>query len=435
MKKENVYSVIEDIVNKPEDGIYLNKADVIVKIEAALKSAAKKNDCKGQVKVVFDEEKRAIKMYAYYYIVNEIVPEGPAQFFKGEVVLIKENEEDTAPTKKGEVVAYSKKVNTKVATEELNEETGELERVEKDYPTILLMREKPLEGQIVVAEAQARWGEKATVGKIVKEELKFNDFTRTAVHTFAQTFMGGIKELKRQKIYEHYVELEGKTLEGMVVKADDNLITFQFDYGNKTEVMPRTQASKNETFEIGKRIKLYVTKVEKTPKGPKIYLSQSNPEIVKQLFEENIPEVKDGSVEIVGQAREAGSRTKISVVSTKAGVDAKGACVGKDGERIKRINDLLGGEKIDIFVWSDDPVQLIAEALLPAHVFNVTIVDEVGHKAMAIVDDAQYSLAIGTKGQNVTLAAKATGWHIDIKRMSEALQSGIQFTHNVKEIK
>lgn len=433
MKKENVYNVIDDIVNKPEDGIMVNREDVVTKIEAALKSAAKKNDCKGQVKVVFDDVKRSIKMYAYYYIVNEIVPEGPASFFKGETVLI--NQGEGVEPKKGEVVAYSKKTTTKVACEELNEETGEIERVECDYPTETLMREKPLEGQISVNDAQELWGPKATVGKIVKEEIKFNDFTRTAVHTFAQTFMGGIKDLKRQKIYEYYAGKEGQTLEGMVVKQDENLITFQFDYGNKTEVMPRTQASKNETFEPGKRIKLYVTKVEKTPKGPKIYLSQSNPEIVKQLFEENIPEVKDGSVEIVGQAREAGSRTKISVVSTKAGVDAKGACVGKDGERIKRINDILGGEKIDIFVWSDDPVQLIAEALLPAHVFNVTIIDEVAHKAMAIVDDAQYSLAIGTKGQNVTLAAKATGWHIDIKRMSEALQSGIQFTHNVKEIK
>ncbi len=165
-------------------------------------------------------------------------------------------------------------------------------------------------------------------------------------------------------------------------------------------------------------------------KGPKVFLSRTSKEIVKRLFEITIPEIADGSIEIMGISRDPGSRTKIGVLALKPNLDPKGACVGQGGLRIKSINEALNNEKIDIFTWKDNPVELIAEALLPAKTLSV-IPDLKTKKALVIVRDDQYSLAIGRSGQNARLAAYAVDWKIDIKKLSDATKEGIKFTYNV----
>ena len=194
--------------------------------------------------------------------------------------------------------------------------------------------------------------------------------------------------------------------------------------------MPVSEIIPGEVFTPGEQKKVYINKVEKTTKGPKVYICRNNREIVKRLFELSIPEISDGSIEIMGIAREAGSRTKIGVLATKPNLDPKGACVGQGGLRIKGINDALNNEKIDIFTWKNDPVDLISEALLPARSLSV-VVNEKNKQALVIVKDEQYSLAIGKNGQNVRLACYATQWKIDIKRHSDALREGISFSYNV----
>ena len=176
--------------------------------------------------------------------------------------------------------------------------------------------------------------------------------------------------------------------------------------------------------------KVYITKVEKTTKGPKVYITRTSREFVKRLFELHIPEVADGSIEIMGISRDPGDRTKVGVLALKENLDPKGACVGPSGARIKKINDILNGEKIDIFTRKDDPVELIAEALLPAKTLSV-IANVKTKQATVIVPDDQYSLAIGKKGQNARLAAYAIGWKIDIKNLSTAIEEGIKFEYNV----
>ena len=184
--------------------------------------------------------------------------------------------------------------------------------------------------------------------------------------------------------------------------------------------MSYRDALPNEEFVIGEEKKVYISKVEKTTKGPRVYISRSNKEIVKKLFETHIPEIANGLIEIMGISREPGSRTKIGVLSVNGDIDPKGACVGNGGSRIKAINEALNGEKIDIFVWKSNPIDLIAEALTPARVVSV-MPDEKEKRALVIANDDQFSLAIGRNGQNAKLAAKLTGYKIDVKPYSVAI--------------
>jgi N utilization substance protein A len=177
-------------------------------------------------------------------------------------------------------------------------------------------------------------------------------------------------------------------------------------------------------------MKVCITKVEETGKGPKVFVSRSNRDLIKRLFEMYIPEVASGVIEVMAIAREPGSRTKIAVKSNNPNVDAKGSCVGLQGSRVKQINEALSGERIDIFNWSDNPIILIAEALTPAKVISV-LTDETTRKSTVIVPDEQFSLAIGKGGQNVRLASLTTGWKIDIKDETTAYRDGISFTPNV----
>ena len=199
---------------------------------------------------------------------------------------------------------------------------------------------------------------------------------------------------------------------------------------NTQSFMPVEEALMGETYVPGKQIKVTVTKVEETTKSPKVFVSRSNKEIIKRLFELYIPEIAQGVIEVIGIVREPGNRSKIGIKSNNINVDAKGACVGVGGARIKQINQALNGERIDIFEWNDNPILLIAEALTPAKVISV-LVDEDTHKAIVIVPDEQFSLAIGKGGQNVRLASQVTGWRIDIKDETTAYREEIRFKPNV----
>ncbi len=270
---------------------------------------------------------------------------------------------------------------------------------------------------------------KAKVGTEIKTEINLNSFSRKAASIFKQSLLSGLKELERENSYNYFKDKVGEVITAKVTDYSNNFVTFSVGkdcFAN----MPDKEGVPGESFYPGDEKKVYITKVEKTTKGPKIFLTRTNREIVKRLFEMEIPEVADGSIEIIGIARDPGSRTKIGVLSLKNNLDPKGACVGQGGLRIKKINEMLNNEKIDIFTWKEDSVDLIAEALMPAKVLSV-IADEKTKQATVIVKDDQYSLAIGKNGQNARLAAYAIGWRIDIKSLTDATQEGIEFTYNV----
>lgn len=285
-------------------------------------------------------------------------------------------------------------------------------------------------GEITIERAkELKPRSKPTVGTVIREEIDFTKLGRKSVSKFKNTFNNELKNLEREEAYNFFSEKVKEIITAEVHDANASFITFAIGKGIFAS-MPISEAIPGETFVPGETKKVYILKVEKTTKGPKVFVSRANREIVTKLFELNIPEISDGSIEIMGVAREAGSRTKIGVLAVKPNLDPKGACVGQGGLRIKAINEELNQEKIDIFTWKNDPVDLISEALLPARSLSV-VVNEKNKQALVIVKDEQYSLAIGKNGQNVRLACYATQWKIDIKRHSDALREGISFSYNV----
>lgn len=286
-------------------------------------------------------------------------------------------------------------------------------------------------GEILVEDAQKlKPRVKMKPGMEIKTEVDFGKFGRKSVSKFKNTLNNELKTLEREEAYNFFNDKTGEIITASVIDSNERFVTFAIGK-NTFASMPMSETIPGEVFTPGESKKVYINKVEKTTKGPKVYISRNNREIVKRLFELSIPEISDGSIEIMGIAREAGSRTKIGVLATKPNLDPKGACVGQGGLRIKAINDALNNEKIDIFTWKNNPVDLIAEALLPARSLSVIIDDEKSKQALVIVRDDQYSLAIGKSGQNVRLAAYAIDWRIDIKSFSKALEEGISFTYNV----
>lgn len=285
--------------------------------------------------------------------------------------------------------------------------------------------------QILVEDAQLlRPKNKMKPGMEIKTEIDFSRLGRKSASKFKNTLSNELKNLEREEAFVFFSAKVGEIVTATVIDSNDKFITFSIGKGIFAS-MPLTEAIPDEVYLPNDQKKVYINKVEKTTKGPKVYICRNNREIVKRLFEIAIPEISDGSIEIMGISREAGSRTKVGVMSLKPNLDPKGACVGQGGLRIKTINDSLNNEKIDIFTWKDNPIDLIAESLLPARSLGVVIEDEKEKKALVIVKDDQYSLAIGKSGQNVRLAAYAIDWRIDIKRLSDATKDGINFTYNV----
>ena len=251
------------------------------------------------------------------------------------------------------------------------------------------------------------------LGDTVNIEILPKDFGRIAAQTAKQVVVQRINEAENENAYEYYRGKENTLISGVITKLDKRGVIVQIDGAQEAE-LPFNEQLAGETYQPGSRSKFYVVGIKSTREGPKLTLSRSHPGLVRCLFEQEVPELSDGIVEIKTIAREAGSRSKISVFSTDENVDAVGSCVGPRGNRVQYVCDELCGEKIDIVRYHEDPAKFIEEALSPSEVISVDI-DEEAHSAHVVVPAHQLSLAIGKSGQNARLAAKLTGWKIDIK--------------------
>ncbi|MBP5295350.1 MAG: transcription termination/antitermination protein NusA, partial [Lachnospiraceae bacterium] len=257
------------------------------------------------------------------------------------------------------------------------------------------------------------------LGDVLEEEAFTKDFGRIAAQTAKQVMVQRIREAERGNIYEEYKETENEILTAIVQRIEKG--NTYVELGKTDGILTANEMIPGESYENNQRIKVYVLEVRKDNKGPQVVVSRTHPGLVKRLFELEVPEIMSGVVQIKSIAREAGFRTKVSVFSTDPQVDAVGACVGQRGQRVERIVSELYNEKIDIIEWDSDSAVYIAKALSPAKVLMV-YVNEEEKAARVIVPDSQLSLAIGKEGQNARLAAKLTGWKIDIKSQSQADQ-------------
>ena len=269
------------------------------------------------------------------------------------------------------------------------------------------------------------------LGDVVNVEVKSKEFGRIATQNAKNVILQKIREEERKVIFNQYYGKERDIVTGIVQRSMGR--NYSINLGKADAVLTENEQVKTEVFQPTERIKLYILEVKDTPKGPKILVSRTHPELVKRLFEAEVTEVKDGTVEIKSIAREAGSRTKIAVWSNDPDVDPVGACVGMNGARVNSIVEELSGEKFDIINWSDNPALLIENALSPAKVISV-MADPEEKTAMVIVPDFQLSLAIGKEGQNARLAARLTGFKIDIKSETQAREAGdFQYYENGEE--
>ena len=274
--------------------------------------------------------------------------------------------------------------------------------------------------QISLEEAQNIDGS-YTIGDTVNVEIKSKDFGRIAAMSAKNTILQKIREEERKMIFDEYYTLEKDVVTGIVQRYVGKNISVNL--GKTDAFLAENEQVKGEHFNPTERIKVYILEVRDTTRGPKILVSRTHPELVKRLFEEEVSEVREGIVEIKAIAREAGSRTKIAVYSADEDVDPVGACVGMNGSRVNAIVDELRGEKIDIIEWNENPAMLIEHALSPAKVISV-IADADEKTAKVVVPDYQLSLAIGKEGQNARLAARLTGFKIDIKSETQAREAG-----------
>ncbi len=270
--------------------------------------------------------------------------------------------------------------------------------------------------QISLDEAKAI-NKKAKVGDVIKVEIKSKEFGRIATTNAKNVILQKIREEERSVIYNQFNEKEKQVVTGIVQRYVGKNIAI--DLGKADAILNESEQVKTERFRPTERIKVYIVEVKNTPKGPRILVSRTHPELVRKLFEAEVAEIQDGTVEIMSIAREAGSRTKMAVWSNNPNVDPVGACVGMNGARVNSIVDELRGEKIDIVNWDENPGNLIQNALSPAKIVAV-FADPDEKTAKVVVPDYQLSLAIGKEGQNARLAARLTGYKIDIKSETQA---------------
>ncbi len=257
---------------------------------------------------------------------------------------------------------------------------------------------------------------------IVEQEVTPRNFGRIAAQTAKQVVTQRVREAERGLIYEQYVDREDDIVTGVVERLDARNI--YVGLGKVEAALPVNEQIQGETYHPHDRIKVYITKVERTTRGPQVIVSRTHPGLLRRLFEMEVPEIYEGIVEIKSIAREAGDRSKISVYAHNEEVDPVGSCVGAKGARVQTIVNELNGEKIDIVEWSEDPVVFVANALSPSKVLDVQVNEE-EKSTTVVVPDYQLSLAIGKRGQNARLAAKLTGWKIDIKSETDARELGI----------
>jgi N utilization substance protein A len=378
MEMKDFFSAIAQIAE--EKGIPQEK--VFETIEQALAAAYKKDyGKKGQIiKAKLEPASGEVKFWQVKIVVNKKMIYSEKELEKLKTlpteVLAREGEE-SIPTK----VSTGKKVRFNP------EKHIMLEEAKKIKPEI-----KPGEEIITPLEPKG-------------------DYGRIATQTAKQVILQKIREAEKESIVSEYRSKEGQIISGIVQRIEGKNVLL--DIGKTLGVLIKEEQVPGEFYRPGQRLKVYVLKVEETPRGPTIFLSRSYPKLVSRLFELEVPEISAGQVVVKSIAREAGSRTKIAIVSTIEGIDPIGAAIGQRGTRVQVVINELGGEKIDIIEYSDEPEKYIANALSPAKVLEVKIMPK--NKALAIVPEDQLSLAIGKGGQNVRLAAKLTGWKIDVR--------------------
>jgi transcription termination/antitermination protein NusA len=372
----------------------ISKEKVIETIEAALAAAYKKDyGRKGQnIRAIFDEKTGGAKFFLVKEVVDETMREFPVEEEEDE----KGKEKKIKKTKMGEPAR-----NASLASTSEHSDAGGEEKL----PRFNAERDLNLE--------EAKKIKKGTkVGDIIETELEEKkDYGRVAAQTAKQVIIQRIREAERDAMYDEYKNREGEVVSGTVQRIEGRNVFV--DLGKSVGVLLYGEQVERESYRTGQRIKVYVVKVDAGNKGPGITLSRVRPEMIQKLFELEVPEIFAGTVEIKAIAREAGERTKIAVSSKEEGVDPIGSCVGQKGTRVQAVIDELGGEKIDIILWNDDTSRFISAALSPAKVLGVEINEE-NKEAKVKVPEDQLSLAIGKRGQNVRLAAKLTGWKIDI---------------------
>ena len=371
MDIKNFTSAIAQIAE--EKGILAEK--VIETIEMAIAAAYKKDyGEKGQIiKAKLDPETGLVKFWQVKQVVDESM-------------IYSEEELEKLKERKKEVPEEQKKIRFNPEKHIMRSEAKKIKpkiKVGQDLETLLETQE---------------------------------DYGRIAAQTAKQVILQRIREAEREVVFSEYKEKEGEIISGIVQRVEGR--TVFMDIGKTLGILPREEQVFGEFYRPGQRLKVYVIKVEETPKGPVVFLSRAYPKIISKLFELEVPEVSAGSVVIKSVAREPGSRSKIAVASTTEGVDPIGSMVGQRGTRVTAVINELGGEKIDIIEWSKDSEKYIANSLSPAKVLEVKPLPK--NKALAIVPEDQLSLAIGKDGQNVRLAAKLTGWKIDVRSPEQA---------------
>lgn len=303
----------------------------------------------------------------------------------------------------------------------LDEETGDMvayiskeivDEVEDEYTQISI-------------ENASKFDKNAKVGETLEIKDMPKDFGRIAAQTAKQVIIQRIREAERDIVFSEYKDKEGEVINGNVQRIEGNNVIIEL--GKSSGILFPNEQINDERYYIGQRLKFYVVRVEQNAKGPQIVLSRSHPGLVKRLFELEVPEVLAGIVEIKAIAREAGQRTKMAVATTQEGVDPVGSCVGQRGVRVQAVMNEIGEEKIDIILWNEDQKAFIANALSPAKISTIELNEE-EKKATVKVPEDQLSLAIGKQGQNVRLAAKLTGWNVDIEGGDEA---GVEASQNI----
>ena len=348
-------------------------ADVIFEaLELALQTAYKKNfNSKTNVRVNINRETGDIKVYSYYVVVPEI--------------------------DEGSVV---------------EDEEGNVTKIE---PEINRDAQILLEDAIKIVST-------IKVGETIEEEVTPKDFGRVAAGTAKQVVMQKIREAEKNSVIEEFSDKQDELMVGMVAMEDQN--NYYIDLGRTRGILPKKEIIPGEQIVMGSSIKVYVSKVESGPKGPIIKLSRKNYGFVKRLFEHEIPEVANGTIVITQVVREAGVRTKVALYSTNDRIDAIGSCIGERGSRIAGILKELKGEKVDLVLYSEDPVEFIKNAMTPAKDVIVSIPDAEERNALVIVNNDNLSQAIGKKGSNIKLASKLTKYHLEIKTMEEIQKAG-----------
>lgn len=337
------------------------------------------------------------------------------------------------------ITAYKRNYNSKTNVKpKINKDTGEIKIftyyvVMSDYedPEVVIDEEGneivtepsvPVDAQILLEDARKKVPD-IEVGETIEEEVTPDDFGRVAVQTAKQVLIQKIRTAERESIMADFDGKEGEMMLGMLAMEDEK--NYYIDLGRARGILPKGEMIPGETVKMGNSIRVYLQKIEETPKGPLILCSRKHYNFVRRLFESEIPELIDGTVLLYGVAREAGVRSKVAVYSTDERIDAKGACIGEKGTRIASILKELNGEKVDLVLYSEDPAEFIKEALSPAKNVYVSI-DESADKneAFVVVSDDDLSLAIGKKGANIKLASKLTKYHLTIKSMSQVNEEG-----------